>query len=397
MRGDSNPGLATQAKPNYKKIDRDVYRDNITAVNNAGYRLDGLKEQYQEIPFAQFGTTYKFGASLEDLSKLTEIYSGDKGTASKYVNNRVEILNQVIGLLQGAKSPEDLHMINAFMEMSLKAANTPEKAAHYQEIIAAAQEALSNDKEAKDLLRDYPKSFLYDPGSLSKTINELIRRREHLVAIQRQGFSADGFISRGADHIATDGLEAAGVGATSYSLFKGAKGALLHYKDGVDGVKTLQELEVTNAAKHIAEQEKFLSNVTCPNKLAQIQQRINNVKLASGNIKKAGWLSKTLRGTGKGMKWAWKALGAFGPTGKFVALGVAATYAVALGISSCNNEESVLNNIGSTIKETYMGNAKNGWAAFANWTLPFYEHWGPGMKDSKTEALTKLQQQGVLA
>jgi hypothetical protein len=394
MRGEQQ---AASNKPNYKRIDRDVYKDNIVAVNNSGYTLDSLQKQYGEIPFTSFGDKLKFGASLEDLQN-SGIYSGNKGVSSTYVNKRLEILNEVIALLQGAKSPEDLHKIHAFLELSLKAATNPQQAAHYQEIIGAAKQALTSNKEAKSLLKDFDKSFLYDPNSLSKTVNELTKRRDHLQSIKSLGFDAGDSFTKVADNVTEHGIGAAFHASTMYGIGKGIKNApakLAHLKNLNNAFNGY------NKAKNLYDGGGALSSKAADEVLNNMVKYGDDVTKALQKSPILGRGLKAAKGIGKMMG---KALGIFGPWGKAALAAGTVLYAGASLVSSYSDEQSFMNNIGSTISDAYMGDATNIASATAAWLIPGYGSmfdlsYFTGIQEfdnTKQDSLNTLQQ-GVLA
>ncbi len=383
------------SKLDFKKIDRTILDEHTAGLKSMGFTVKGLKEQYDKIPFDEFGTKFRFGLATSDLPK--EVYSGSKGLASDYIDKRLEILNELVNLFQSVKGPEDLHKITAFLEMSKKAAiQDPKHAAHYIEAIEAAKATLDDNKDAYQNFKDYEKSFIYDPEIFSKTLRELTRRRDDLKDISKEGFDSfekDGWSGRLSQHGLQTGLQAYGTYLTGESLIKTPE--------------TLRALGTLNRAKEYAIETGIAAAKTGgrPELIKTALRAEEAVKIASKTLlDKAPILGRVLgalQTTGRFIsKYAGTALGAVPLPAKICIGAGLAVWGTANIVLAWNDKNSFLNNIGTTVGKAYYGNAKNFWAATASWIAPgFGTLYGTDyFTNEREKRLKELQElQGVKA
>jgi hypothetical protein len=334
---------------NFSKVDSQLYSSQIANLKKMGFSLESLKTNYEEMKEIKL----PFGVGVGKLPP--EIYSGSLGVGSEYIDKRIGILNQLIEMFQSAQNPDDLHKIVAFLEMSKKAAGgDSQKAYHYLEAIEAAKVAIKGDSEAEQNFRQYEKSVIYDNVSLQKTISELVKRKEHLEAIKAQGF--DSYEKYGiAGSISDHGIQSTIQFVTSFGTFK----ALTNFsrvKSIISGSNLYQDLG-------------FWENA----------------------------LSCLSSGTKAGFKSGWKALGTFGPWGKFFVLGASAVIAGSKLYTSYNDKDSLVNTVGRTVKDLYYGEATSFMAATASWIVPgFGTIFGTGFfRTEKQKRLEELKTEGV--
>lgn len=334
---------------NFSKVDSQLYSSQIANLKKMGFSLESLKTNYEEMKEIKL----PFGVGVGKLPP--EIYSGSLGVGSEYIDKRIGILNQLIEMFQSAQNPDDLHKIVAFLEMSKKAAGgDSQKAYHYLEVIEAAKVAIKGDSEAEQNFRQYEKSVIYDNVSLQKTISELVKRKEHLEAIKAQGF--DSYEKYGiAGSISDHGIQSTIQAVTSFGTFK----ALTNFS------------------------------------------RVKSIISGSHSLKDLGFwenaLSLLSKGTKTGFKSGWKALGTFGPWGKFFVLGASAVIAGSKLYTSYNEKDSLVNTVGRTVKDLYYGEATSFMAATASWIIPgFGTIFGTGFfRTEKQKRLEELKNEGV--
>ncbi|MCE2929595.1 MAG: hypothetical protein LW817_08210 [Candidatus Caenarcaniphilales bacterium] len=398
---DTNTSINSNSqKPDFKKIDEEVLGTHTSILKQQGITEKSLKEAYKKIP--NFGGEYTFGLGIGRLPST--LYSGNLGENSKYIDARLNILNELIAQFESVKSPEDLHKLNAFIEMSKKAAGGEDKAYHYQEASQAAKHVVMKDPEARQNLQDYEKSFIYDTATFQKTLNELVARRDHLQAIKDQGFDSfneHGWAGRVSDHGLTTAIQTAGIVTTVKGALK--SGLILEgIGDIRKGLNTgidediLKEIEshrtnIANFQSKIALAEKARKGAkvkrSIPAWKGQIT-KLNNAlrKLPSptgaGDEHIKTGLAKTPI-AGRLFKWSSQAysaigkhgsklLGALGPWGKAAVLGGALIIGGSKLIVAYNNKDSFIHNIGGTIQDTLKGDAKNWLVALGSWILPGY-------------------------
>jgi hypothetical protein len=340
---------------NFKKVDSQLYSSQIPNLKKLGFSLESLKNKYSDIKDISFD----FGLEIGKMPH--EIYNGQLGKGSEYISKRLGVLNELIQLFQSAQNPEDLHKIVAFLEMSKKAAGgNTQKAYHYLEAMEAAKIAIKGDSEAEENFKKYDKSVIYDNLSLQKTISELIRRKEHLEAIQNQGF--DSFEKHGlVGRISDNGIQTALQFSTVFGIAKSFK--------NFDRVKSI------------------LSGA-------------NNADQLASNL---GFFGKALNFVTKNSKSAfsggWKKMGSsFGPWGKFFVLGASVIIAGSKLYTSYNEKDNFIHTVGKTVKDIYYGDAKNFGVATASWILPgFGSLYGTSFFHTEQQKrLEELKKEGVV-
>lgn len=282
-------------KVNFRKIDKEIYRDNKDALENSGFNLKDLKKSYSS--FSGLSNDYSFGLELGKLP--AEVYSGERGDASKYIDKRIDVLNDIINLIQSAKDPKDLNKITALMELSKEAAGDNQaKAAHYIELKEAAREAVSENPQAKKDLKDYEKGFIYDENLLKQTLEKLIEKRDHLQAIKDQGYNTSEYGIPG--NIADGSVKFAGqtmTAATTVNVIKSAK----HIPGSFKAAETLAEYGIKNAddleklRQNIGKMGSMTKNLT-------YHTRISQAQTALSKIEDAGLIGKLARGGSNGAK-----------------------------------------------------------------------------------------------
>jgi hypothetical protein len=336
---------------NFAQIDSGVLNAQTNKLRSEGFSFEGLKTQYEDIK-NQIGLD--FGVPLTKLPD--EVYSGKYGKGSKYVDKRLEVLNQLIKLFQSAQTPEDKHKIVALMELSKKASGgVPNIAIHNLEIIEAAKVAMKGDSEAESNFKQFDKSVIYDDVIFNKTLTELINRKEHLNKIKAHGYSTPddfGFLGRVNDH----GFQVAMQATSAFSVYK-------MLKDPKQVLDILKGNDITNVPK---------------------------VSLLGKGINK---LSKGVQFLGKQ---AWNLLGTT-PHGKIALLAVGALIVGSKVYVDMQKDESVVKSLTKGVSEFYYGEAKTFAAATASWILPgFGTLYATDLFNSKKDSELKTLKQGVL-
>jgi hypothetical protein len=320
-----------------------------------------LKERYEalkkiELPFAL------------GVGEMPQIYVGT-AESQKYVQGRIGLLNDLIGLLENAELPDAQHRINCFLEMSKKAG---QGAFHYKEVMAAVKEATKNSSDDRKLIEDYDKTFIYNPNIRASVIDELKKRKEHLVKVDKEGYTSDdqeGWQNELVERTADNGVKSLFQFMNStfvYRMFANVghiKDVLLSPKN-FDTIKNLQ--------------------------LGQKSAGIGAKALAS--------LSLGLR---KGLSGALKCLGVCGPWGRVFMMGGLAVVGGCKLISDYKKEDSLVRNVGSAIINGIYGDAKNGFAAIAQWIIPGFDSiispvLGLDMfESSREDNLNQLRSEGI--
>jgi len=350
-------------KPTFEggKFNNTVYAGFRTSFESTDLSQSALKERYEAL--SKIPVEFALG-----IGEMPEIYNGT-AQSQKYVQGRIRLLNDLIGLLENAESPDAQHRINCFLEMSKKAG---QGAFHYKEVMAAVKEATKNSSDDRKLIEDYDKTFIYNPNIRASVIDELKRRQEHLLKVDKEGYTSDaqeGRLNELVERTADNGVK---------SLFQIMNLTFLyrmfanvgHTKDVLWNPKNFSD--IGNLA------------------LGQNKAGIGAKSLAS--------LSLGLR---KGLSGALKCLGVCGPWGRVFMMGGLAVVGGCKLISDYKKEDSLVRNVGSAIINGIYGDAKNGFAAIAQWIIPGFESiispvLGLDMfESSREENLKRLENEGI--
>jgi len=335
---------------NFAQIDSGVLNAQTNKLRSEGFSFESLKTQYEDIK-NQIGLN--FGVPLTKLPE--DVYSGKYGKGSKYVDKRLEVLNQLIKLFQSAQTPEDKHKIVALMELSKKASGgVPNKAIHNLEIIEAAKVAMKGDSVAESNFQQFDKTVIYDDVIFNKTLTELINRKEHLNKIKALGYSTpDDFGTVG--KVNDNGIQVATQATSAFSFYKMMKD---------------------------------------PNQVLDILKgKVNN------NNNSIGLLGKGISNLSKGVQFlggkAWGLLGTT-PHGKIALLSIGALIVGSKVYVDMQKDESVVKSFTKGIAELYYGEAKTFVAATASWFLPgFGTLYATDLFNSKKDSELKKLKEGV--
>ena len=284
----------------FKKADRDIYKKNKDSLGDLGFAFKDLQKEYKDYDFvSRFGAAYKFGTAVKDLPD--ELFFGTKTQLNSYLDARTGALNDLIKLLQGAQSPEDLNKVIAVLEQSRKAAGDDSaSAAHYLEMMAAAKAVLAKDEEGMKAFRKYDKSFLLSGGdTIPKVIEELVSRRDALQEIQT------GVYGQAAEHgiagnMSDGAMKFVGQTTTAATVAPGLYKGIRYGREASRAIKTYKALEQTHlAGKSMIKKAggKFINEAQ---KLAykESAKRLRDAKkVMELAVKKSGWMAKTVRGT----------------------------------------------------------------------------------------------------
>lgn len=435
LKQDDKPQVA---KSFYTKMDKRIYKDQLSNLKASGFSLAGLKEKYDQIPSSGFRKVfnkdqileYKFGLSNNNLPH--SLYTGQKGVTSEYIKTRLETLNEIIALIDEAvkADPQDLtakHKIAALLELSKEAAGgKQENAPHYQEIIEAAKTVVEQNPSAKANFKDYEKSFIYDNQSLIATLNELSMRRDHLLNIKNEGFKSANVINRATDYLANEygvgGLvgdsfrltAAKSVTSAITTSWKGEVRMDTHkFNKNKEEISKLQK----EAKQYLAEGKNYrtssnsdlwsqkkadINRKTYLNRARNHKTKISELRTAnkalSKNItglrKNAGWTYRIFSNAGKGLKYIPKVLGLGGPTA-LVGLGVLGTITL---VDACTNKDSYWGETAKSVKNFFYG-SDNWGSALLTTVIPFYGIAEAVFTEFRGEQYNNLQQikKGVTA
>jgi hypothetical protein len=357
-----------KSPPSSYKIDFSYVDSQIAKRVNPGYTEDQLKKVYEAFGDLKIGDkTLPFGVGVGQMPP--EIYSGNLGTGSNYIDSRIQIIDELLGLLSSAQGPdgqvnqEALHKVNSLLQLSKKvSADNPARAFHHLEFMEAAKTAIANDTEAQSLFNQYNSSVLYDGESLQKTLAELTSRREHLYQIKNQGY----------DHYEKYGLPGK-VAQNALPLAVSAVSSVFFYKDFTTFFKSLWNGKMLlNSERNLFSMKNFMS-------------------LPATGV--GGGIHNLIKFSGKGL---WIALRSHPFIASFSLFVGAATLGSNLYISY-KEPNSNLNKALAGIKNLFYGKAKTGFDAFLSWIVPGYGtlYMTDNFHSDKQQNLASLKEQGA--